>query len=125
MHSVGICHAIDEFVDWYCSEPRLAFNRIVVLRYRTYLENRQLASGTINCGWGPCAALRMRPPTVVFSALTLRPTFGESRASRSWACAWELVDGRTRHGTLACARQPSHERKAGSGPSGLAFGMRT
>src|SRR2546425_5126536 len=28
----GYRHAIDEFVDWYCSEPRLAFNRIVVLR---------------------------------------------------------------------------------------------
>jgi hypothetical protein len=29
----GYRHAIDEFVDWYCSEPRLAFNRTVVLRY--------------------------------------------------------------------------------------------
>jgi hypothetical protein len=27
-------HAIDEFIGWYCSEPRLAFNRTVVLRYR-------------------------------------------------------------------------------------------
>ncbi len=27
-------HAIREFVAWYCSEPRLAFNRTVVLRYR-------------------------------------------------------------------------------------------
>ena len=44
----GDRHAIDEFVDWYCSESRLAFNRIVVLRYRTYLETRQLASGTSN-----------------------------------------------------------------------------
>ena len=25
-------HAITEFVAWYCSEPRLAFNRTVVLR---------------------------------------------------------------------------------------------
>ncbi len=25
-------HAIDEFIVWYCSEPRLAFNRTVVLR---------------------------------------------------------------------------------------------
>jgi hypothetical protein len=25
-------HAIDEFIEWYCSEPRLAFNRTVVLR---------------------------------------------------------------------------------------------
>ena len=23
-------HAIDEFIGWYCSEPRLAFNRTVV-----------------------------------------------------------------------------------------------
>jgi hypothetical protein len=27
-------HAIREFVAWCCSEPRLAFNRAVVLRYR-------------------------------------------------------------------------------------------
>jgi WD40-like Beta Propeller Repeat len=27
----GYRHAIDEFVDWYCSEPRLALNRIVRL----------------------------------------------------------------------------------------------
>jgi site-specific recombinase XerD len=44
----GYRHAIDEFVDWYCSEPRLAFNRIVVLRYCSHLESRQLAPGTIN-----------------------------------------------------------------------------
>jgi site-specific recombinase XerD len=48
----GYRHAIDEFVDWYCSEPRLAFNRVVVLRYRTFLETRQLASGTINLRLG-------------------------------------------------------------------------
>ncbi len=48
----GYRHVIDEFVDWYCSEPRLAFNRVVVLRYRSYLETRQLASGTINLRLG-------------------------------------------------------------------------
>jgi site-specific recombinase XerD len=48
----GYCHAIDEFVDWYCSEPRLAFNRIVVLRYRGHLESRELAPGTINLRLG-------------------------------------------------------------------------
>jgi len=41
-------HAIREFVAWYCSEPRLAFNRTVVLRYRIYLEQRQYAPATIN-----------------------------------------------------------------------------
>ena len=48
----GYRHAINEFVDWYCSEPRLGFNRIVVLRYRSHLESRQLAPGTINLRLG-------------------------------------------------------------------------
>jgi hypothetical protein len=45
-------HAIDEFVDWCSSEPRLALNRIVVLRYRSHLESRQLVPGTINLRLG-------------------------------------------------------------------------
>lgn len=40
--------AIDDFMAWYCSEPRLAFNKTVVLRYRLQLEARHLASSTIN-----------------------------------------------------------------------------
>ena len=44
----GYQHAIDEFVAWYCSEPRLAFNKTVVLRHRFHLEERGLAPGTIN-----------------------------------------------------------------------------
>jgi hypothetical protein len=30
--------AIDDFVTWYCSEPRLAFGKTVVLRYRLELR---------------------------------------------------------------------------------------
>src|SRR5437763_14629465 len=41
-------HAINEFVDCYCSEPGLAFNRTVVLRYRIHMEQRHLAPTTIN-----------------------------------------------------------------------------
>jgi len=41
-------HAIREFVAWYCSEPRLSFNRTVVLRYRVHLELRGYAPTTIN-----------------------------------------------------------------------------
>jgi len=41
-------HAINEFITWYCSEPRLAFNRTVVLRYRFFLEQKNLAPPTIN-----------------------------------------------------------------------------
>ena len=45
---VSYGHAIDEFIGWYCSEPRLAFNRTVVLRYRFFLEQNNLAPATIN-----------------------------------------------------------------------------
>lgn len=48
----GYRHAIDEFVDWYCSEPRLSFDRTVVLRYRIHLEGRRLAPGTVNLRLG-------------------------------------------------------------------------
>jgi len=49
----GYKHAIDEFVAWYCSEPRLAFNKTVVLRYRIHLEERGLAPGPSTYGWLP------------------------------------------------------------------------
>jgi site-specific recombinase XerD len=48
----GYRHAIEEFVEWYCSEPRLSFSRTVVLRYRIHLESRNLAPGTINLRLG-------------------------------------------------------------------------
>ena len=41
-------YAIEEFIAWYCSEPRLALNRIVVVRYRIHLEASGLAAATIN-----------------------------------------------------------------------------
>src|ERR1700692_4969220 len=40
--------AMEQFITWYCSEPRLALNRTVVLRFRLYLESLGLAAGTIN-----------------------------------------------------------------------------
>jgi site-specific recombinase XerD len=40
--------SIEDFVFWYCSEPRLSFNKAVVTRYRIHLEDQQLAPGTIN-----------------------------------------------------------------------------
>src|SRR5258707_13118073 len=43
-------HSIDEFVAWYCSPPRLSFNKGGVLRYRLHLEDRHLAAGPINGG---------------------------------------------------------------------------
>src|ERR1700728_3184116 len=41
-------HAIRDFIEWYCSEPRLAFNKTVVTRYRIALEQRRYEPSTIN-----------------------------------------------------------------------------
>ncbi|MDX6461404.1 MAG: integrase/recombinase XerC [Acidobacteriaceae bacterium] len=71
----GYRHAIDEFVDWYCSEPRLAFNRIVVLRYRSYLESRQLAP----CAWARCGDSRTKLPIAACSVRISRLAFAASK----------------------------------------------
>ena len=36
--------AMEQFITWYCSEPRLALNRTVVFRFRLYLESLGLAA---------------------------------------------------------------------------------
>ena len=41
-------YAIERFIAWYCSEPRLTFNRAVVVRYRSFLERLSLSAATIN-----------------------------------------------------------------------------
>src|SRR5205809_3123547 len=71
----GNRHAIDEFVDWYCSKPRLAFNRIVVLRYRSHLESRQLAPGTIDLRLGAVRRL-------AYEAADCRLLSGRVRSSK-------------------------------------------
>ena len=53
-------HAIDEFIGWYCSEPRLVFNRTVVLPYRFFLEQNNLAPSTVNVALGGGAAAGLR-----------------------------------------------------------------
>ncbi len=45
-------YAIRTFVDWYCAEPRLGFNRSVVSRYRSFLEHQHYSSSTINLRLG-------------------------------------------------------------------------
>jgi hypothetical protein len=76
----GYRHAIDEFVDRYCSEPRLALNRIVVLRYRSHLESRQLAPGTVNLRLGAVRRLAYEAPTAVSSAPIWRLAFAVLKA---------------------------------------------
>jgi hypothetical protein len=72
----GYRHAIDEFVEWYCSEPRLSFSRTVVLRYRIHLESRRL---TVNLRLGAVRWLAYEAPDCGL----LSPDLAASRASRS------------------------------------------
>jgi hypothetical protein len=49
LHSLRIYeYAIERFITWYCSEPRLTFNRSVVVKYRSFLERLSLSAATIN-----------------------------------------------------------------------------
>ena len=41
--------AIGRFIAWYCSEPRLTFNRAVVVRYRSHLETLRLSASRSTC----------------------------------------------------------------------------
>jgi hypothetical protein len=87
-------HAIREFVAWYCSEPRLAFNRTAVLRYRIHLEQRHYAPATINLR---LAAVR-RIAYEAADAGLLSPELAagirrvKGRAT-PWRPAWELDAG--------------------------------
>ena len=53
-------YAIDEFISWYCSEPRLAFNRTVVLRYRFFLEQKKPRPVDHQCSSRGCTPPRLR-----------------------------------------------------------------
>lgn len=82
-------HAIREFIEWYCSEPRLAFNKTVVTRYRIFLEQAHYASSTIN-DWRRSAALHTKPPMPVCSVRTSPPEFDGSKVLRSSAFGWAI-----------------------------------
>jgi hypothetical protein len=68
--------AINDFIAWYCSEPRLAFGLTVVLRYRYELEARRLAPATINLGWRLCADWFTRLLTMAYSVPILQQVSG-------------------------------------------------
>ena len=51
---------IRDFIDWYCSERRLAFNKTVVTRYRINLEQAHYAASTINLRLGRFADWRTK-----------------------------------------------------------------
>jgi hypothetical protein len=78
----GYRHAIEEFIQWYCSEPRLSFNRTVVLRYRMQLEARNLAPGTINVRLAAVRRLAYEGADLVYSARSWLQVYVALRAQR-------------------------------------------
>jgi integrase len=45
-------YAIRKFLDWFCAESRLGFNRSVVARYRSFLEEQHYSASTISLRLG-------------------------------------------------------------------------
>src|SRR6202789_696710 len=103
--------SIDDFVRWYCSEPRLSFNKTVVTRYRIHLEDQLLAPGTINVR---LAAVRRLAYEAADSGLLspelaagIRPVKGSKKLGirlGNWLTVnearalWQLPDARTLKG---------------------------
>ena len=91
----GYRHAIDEFIQWYCSEPRLSFNKIVVTPLPHFPRESAARGGTtIN---GRLAAVRRLAYEAADAGL-LSPELaaGIRRVERCQEVgreAWELAHG--------------------------------
>lgn len=81
----GYRHAIDEFVDWYCSEPRLSFSKAVVVRYRMHLETRHLAPGTISLRLGAVRRLAYEASDCGLLSADLAAGIRPVKGVKSWA----------------------------------------
>jgi hypothetical protein len=108
----GYRHAIDEFVEWYCSEPRLSFSKPVVIRYRMHLESRNLAPGTINLRLG--AVRRLAYEAVDYGLLSADLAAGIRRVKGVKKLGVRLGNWLTRAGasTLAGTQSGADEGQA-------------
>ena len=80
-------YAIEQFIAWYCSEPRLAFSRIVVVRYRMHLESRALAANTINQHLAVVRRLAYEAADAGLLSPDLAAGIGRVKGSSSWDSA--------------------------------------
>src|SRR6202012_3503950 len=79
--------AMEQFITWYCSEPRLALNRTVVLRFRQYLESLGLAAGTINQRLAAVRRLAYEAADSGLLSPELAAGFGGVKVVRDWGFA--------------------------------------
>jgi hypothetical protein len=117
-------HSIDEFVSWYCSEPRLSLNKTVVTRYRMHLEDRQLAPGTINVRLA--AVRRLAYEAVDTGLLSPELAAGIRRVKGSQKLGIRLGNWLTANEARArwATRRSNLERKEGPSNLGSPAGLR-
>lgn len=85
-------HAIREFIEWYCSEPRLAFNKTVVTRYRIFLEQAHYASSTINLRLAAVRRLAYEAADAGLLSPDLAARYSTSPGSEeTWGTTWQLA----------------------------------
>ena len=106
-------YAIHQFIAWYCSEPRLALNRIVVVRYRMHLESRGLAANTIN---QQLAAVRRLAHEAADSGLAEsrvgRRHQPSERSEAAWVSLRQLAQYRSKLDGLETSIRQYHARQA-------------
>jgi hypothetical protein len=104
----GYRHATNEFIDWYCSEPRLSFNRTVVLRYRMHLESRNLAPGTINVRMAAVRRLAYEAADAGLLSPELAAGTAALRVQKSSVSGLEIGYPRVKH--ALCGNRPMLKR---------------
>ena len=110
--------AMNDFIAWYCSEPRLAFSKHVVLRYRIELESRRLSASTINLR--PAAVRRLAFEAADSGLLSPELAAGipaSQRSQETRGAFGKLADRRSVQEPVAGARRTDVEGPARSGDS--------
>ena len=82
--------SIDDFVFWYCSAPRLSFNKTVVTRYRIHLEDKLLAPGTINVRLAAVRRLAYEAANTGLLNPDLAADIRRVKGAKSSLCGWEI-----------------------------------
>jgi hypothetical protein len=96
--------SIEEFVAWYCSAPRLSFNKTVVLRYRLHLEESPTRCRDHKRQASCCKAASIR--SCRFWIAEPRSSSGHSpceRRKEARVSTGKLVNHRARSSALAIA----------------------
>jgi hypothetical protein len=99
-------HAIREFIEWYCSEPRIAFNRTVVTRYRIALEQRPYAPSTINLRLAAICRLAYEASDCGLLSPDLAAGIRRVKGSGGWECVSGIGSRRRRARSYSALRQP-------------------